>query len=1110
MRVNSGGNNSVNPVSLDFGALQRRFKRNVWVIPGFVFIVLALGIVGLYLLLQRGERQRLLVETEIAAEQIRGQLKAWVDARVGITGLIADKISGYPSVPTDIFWYESRIAQRRFPGFQSLNWVDTDWIVQTVVPSADDEPGFGKNLRDHPSIAIPKAIERVAQTGRVARSQVIELLQGGEGFGSFWPVYDSEGRLAGYVIGVFRVDTIVDACLGDPALRDRFRFSLQEKAGQPFYVHASAVEGSGSTVRIQLPVRIVDLSWTLEISPRPPLINQFRTAGNELLLLCGLLLCGVLCWLLRRLLVRQFDLLLSEENHRLVVNHVNDALVIRQNDRLIFFNRRFAEMLGYPPPELQQKTFSELCTPSGIELLHRRMAAREHGHPAPNRYELVLRKKSGELLYTETNDTEIQESEGSAVFSVLRDVSERKQAEREREALQRLSQRLTGPMRVKELGEAIAEESRLLFAHDAFFLDFYVDSLDDMTTVYCEDTPPGQSEPVEVSPPGETSGRWSGNAQLINRGREHQPETLISFGFSSRRSQSLMFAPVRWEDRAVGVLSVQSYSPNRYEERDLQLLQAFADQCGGALARVRAEARNARLALAVDSAAEAIIVTEAQGHVLYVNPAFESITGYHRKEVRGQIPRLLQKGPHSESFHDELWRTLRQGRVWSGGFTNERKDGTPFDEEGTISPVRDSDGNVVNYVIVMRDITQERSLEAQLHHAQKLEAIGQLAGGVAHDFNNFLQVILGHAELGMKGLPLDEKAHYDLSQCHRAAEKATAVTQQLLAFSRRQMLQPLDLDLHRIISELAEMLRRIIGEHIELQFAPRAENAVVHADQGQIEQVIMNLCINARDALPEGGKIVVETGTVNANHLPSPFPAPPTAGRFVALSIQDNGPGIPLEVQERIFEPFFTTKGREGGTGLGLATVYGIVKQHQGIIQVDSAPGQGTTFRVYLPEVLHPKPVVPLPEIDLESSGGNETLLVAEDDDMVRELSLAVLAEAGYQTLIAQNGEEAVKQFEENAERIDMVMIDLVMPKMGGRDAYQRMQAIRPDVPVLFCTGYDVAGVEGSVFDCDERINLIQKPYNIPQLLRKVRQTLKRGEVPIGEGITARSISPFS
>lgn len=398
-------------------------------------------------------------------------------------------------------------------------------------------------------------------------------------------------------------------------------------------------------------------------------------------------------------------------------------------------------------------------------------------------------------------------------------------------------------------------------------------------------------------------------------------------------------------------------------------------------------------------------------------------------------------------------------------------------------------GSIALDITVHTHVEKEKTrLEDQLRQAQKMEAIGQLAGGIAHDFNNLLQVINGHTDMAIEELPEDAEAREELEEVAKAGERAARLVGQLLAFSRRQIMKPENLDINDVIGALMKMLGRVIGEHIRIDFIPGHNLNIIHADRGMIEQVLMNLCVNARDAMPEGGALILETtNTIIDAEYCDMHPWAKT-GKFVMFSVTDNGIGMDENTVNHVFEPFFTTKGKEKGTGLGLATSYGIVKQHNGIINVYSEPGRGTTFKVYLPvseELASASDTQTFKEV----TGGTETILLAEDDQMVGHLTKNILERAGYTVLFAQDGEIAIEMFEENHDSIDMLLFDIVMPNLGGREAYDRIQQKRPNIPVLYTSGYSDGAIHTN-FVLNENLTLVQKPFSRTDLLSSVRTVL--------------------
>ncbi len=505
--------------------------------------------------------------------------------------------------------------------------------------------------------------------------------------------------------------------------------------------------------------------------------------------------------------------------------------------------------------------------------------------------------------------------------------------------------------------------------------------------------------------------------------------------------------------------------------------------------RKRRSEENARLIRAIEQTSESIVMTDTEGTIVYVNPAFESISGWTREEALGQNPRILKSGRQDDAFYRTMWETLARGEVWTGRLVNRRKDGTIFEESATISPIRDAAGEIINYVAAKRDVTVESALEERLHQAQKMETVGRLAAGVAHDFNNLLGVILGYGELVRNGLSADDPLREDVAHVLKAAERAAVSTRQLLALGRKQPRQVRILDLNTAISESAKILSRLVGENTELEIRLQPALGSVQADAGQIEQVLLNLVLNAHDALPEGGRITIETRNeeLDADSTSTHVLIPP--GSYVLLTVTDTGSGMDAATQAKIFEPFFTTKETGKGTGLGLSVVYGIVHQSGGEITVYSEVGVGTTFKVYLPRLDDPA-LAPRDRTEPSPlAHGAETVLLVDDEAALRELVRKVLESNGYSVLAARDGEEAVRVSKAHAGAIHILVTDVIMPGVNGPRLAEIMAADRPEMKVLYVSGYS----EESIVRRDllgAGRSFLSKPFGLALLLRQVRELL--------------------
>ncbi len=518
----------------------------------------------------------------------------------------------------------------------------------------------------------------------------------------------------------------------------------------------------------------------------------------------------------------------------------------------------------------------------------------------------------------------------------------------------------------------------------------------------------------------------------------------------------------------------------------------FSITCHDITGRKQAEQFRARLAAAVEQSAESIMVTDVQGAIQYVNLAFERDTGYSWAESVGQPPRLLKSGRQGPEFYQAMWSRLVAGESWSGRITNRRKNGSLYEAESTITPVRNQEGRIINYVYVSRDVTRQRILEEQLQQAQKMEAVGLLAGGIAHDFNNLLSVIGGYCAMLIANADGDDPRRKDLEEIQTGADRAAALMRQLLAFSRKQLLNPKVIDVNQAVAGLSDRLQRLLGGQIKLRLVLAENMAAVKADLGQLEQVLLNLAVNAREAMPSGGKLVIETMMVPVEDLPATRSADWVAGDHVGITVSDNGMGMTDDVKSHLFEPFFTTKGLGQGSGLGLATAYGIIKQSGGHILVDSEVGQGTAFKIHLP-ALRERPAPSPAATTLPAPQGHETILLVDDENSLRKLGARILQNCGYTVLVACNGREGVELARKNRERIDLIVTDVIMPLMGGEDMVKELKPILPRARVMFMSGYtgDALSEPGVL---DPGICFLEKPFTPIRLASKVREVLDQSE----------------
>ncbi len=509
-------------------------------------------------------------------------------------------------------------------------------------------------------------------------------------------------------------------------------------------------------------------------------------------------------------------------------------------------------------------------------------------------------------------------------------------------------------------------------------------------------------------------------------------------------------------------------------------------------ARLQAEQSIRKLSLAIEQSPVSIMITDVSGRIEFVNAQYTQVTGYTYDEVIGRRPNILKSGETPDEEYSRLWQTIGSGGIWQGQLRNRKKNGELFWEQATIAPVRDADNVITHYVAVKEDITQRKILEEQLRQTQKMEAVGQLAGGVAHDFNNMLGVIIGHAELALAKMNSDHALRKNLQEILAAGLRSSEITRQLLAFARKQTITPKILDLNETVEGMLKLLRRIIGEDIDLVWLPGAKLWPVKMDPSQIDQILANLCVNARDAISGVGNVTIETRRVCFDDAFCSEHRGFAPGEYAMLAVSDNGSGMDKATMEKIFEPFFTTKEMGKGTGLGLATVYGIVKQNDGFINVYSEPGSGSIFKIYLPRHADPSRQMPKAGPEPKDLSGDETVLVVEDEVLHLELVELMLESYGYQVLAASSPGEALLAAKRHKGKIHLLLTDLIMPEKNGRELSNEITSLYPDMTCLYMSGYtnDIIVHQGIL---DEEVHFIQKPFSMQHLALKVREILDTG-----------------
>jgi two-component system, cell cycle sensor histidine kinase and response regulator CckA len=742
----------------------------------------------------------------------------------------------------------------------------------------------------------------------------------------------------------------------------------------------------------------------------------------------------------------------SEDRYRDLVEHSRDLIAVHDLDgRILSINEVVSRMTGYALARLHEMNMRDLLAPESRPRFDDYLAEmRRHGRASGR---MKVRTAAGETRIWEYDNTLRTEGVAAPVVrATARDVTDRYLAER------RLRQ----------------SEARYRRLFTAIPLPMWVYDVESLAILEVND--------AAVAAYGYSRDEFLGLTIADIRPAEDIPRLKAHV----KAATQLLEASGVWRHRR-----------KDGSEIDVEIASHVFDYAGRrsrlVLARDVSEVRRAEEALrlrgaALDSAADAIALTDRKGTIQWVNPAFERLTGYSSAEAIGRNPRdLVRSGVQDRAFYEQLWETLRAGQVWRGELVNRRKDGSHYSEEMSITPVVDAAGETTHFVAIKRDLTDRQRLEAQLLQAQKMESLGRLAGGIAHDFNNLLTVINGTAELAATSLGPDDPLRGELAEIRQAGERAADLTRQLLAFSRQQILQLETLDLGELIRGLESMLGRLLGEDVELALLVD-ESVRVRADRGQLEQVVLNLAVNARDSMPRGGRLTISTRSVELAAGQIAAPTPLAAGTYALLEVRDTGVGIDEAVRAKIFDPFFTTKEIGKGTGLGLATVLGIAAQSGGGVAVESAPGEGTAFRVFLPAAAS-EPSTHDNRPTAAGAGGTETLLVVEDEPALRRLIDHVLAARGYRVLAADGGEAAVRLVDEHDGVIDLLITDVVMPAISGPELAERLAHRVPHERVLFVSGYtDDAVLRRGVLASTS--HFLGKPFSGAALLAKVREIL--------------------
>jgi two-component system, cell cycle sensor histidine kinase and response regulator CckA len=771
----------------------------------------------------------------------------------------------------------------------------------------------------------------------------------------------------------------------------------------------------------------------------------------------------------------------SEERYRELVENASD--IIYSHDlmgRFTSMNKAGERISGYTREEFLRMNIADIIAPEFLEQARRRIADKVAGG-ALTVYELEIIAKDGRRVALGVNSRlQLDGSVAVGVQGVARDVTDQKQAE---EAVRASEARLAGILNIAEDGIISIDENQRVILYNQGAEKIFGFSEEEI-----------KGQPIEMLMP----------ARFDDRHTQHVRDFARSSEIARRMGDRIEV----YGRRKDGSEFPAEISISKLEQKGEIVFTAMVrDISERKQAEVERDTERRLLESLLDQLPVGVLVTNVEGRYVKANQKVCEILGIDSNELTGMtaeeaVRRVEPRRPEGTKYANEELPTKVALQTQRPSGPTESIITTPGGKVRRLvsnaTPVMIDGGGLFGSVTVVTDMSEQYALQEQLRQSQKMESIGTLAGGVAHDFNNLLTAILGHTQLAMRKLAPADPLQGNLIEVEKAGTRATTLTRQLLAFSRRQRLDRKTLDLNDTIRDIMKMLRRIIGEDIDMSVQESMDIYPVFADPAQVEQVVMNLAVNARDAMPHGGRLVIDTRNVTLDEeycREHPYAKP---GKYVLMTVSDTGTGMNAETKEHIFEPFFTTKVAGKGTGLGLSMVFGIVKQHEGLIEVYSEVRHGTSFKIYLPvdervvKEESPEALSPL-------RGGKETILVAEDEEALRGLARTILEELGYTVLLASDGTEAVDIYQANRAQVSLLVFDIVMPRMGGREAYERILEMGGDVPALFMTGYSAEIVQNQFVaqnQFPERTGsaLLQKPYSLETFGRKVREVLDQAK----------------
>jgi PAS domain S-box-containing protein len=786
----------------------------------------------------------------------------------------------------------------------------------------------------------------------------------------------------------------------------------------------------------------------------------------------------------------------SEQSYRGLFNNAGDAIyILDHNGTFIDVNDAAVKMYNYPREMLIGKSPAFVSPPGYNNLEEVGEMVKQAFTGIPQKFEFWGLASDGRIFPKEVRLTHGNYFGKDVVIAFAQDITVRKRHELIQEIMRNISEAVHITTSSTAFYRVIEKELSKIINTRNFLIGLYNKERHSFSVLLMQD----EKDSFVEFPAQKTI-----SALVIRENRSlilnsHDMDALEASGEISlvgSPSKSWMGVPLRVNTEVLGLLVMQDYHrENAFSDTDRELIEFIANQIAILIRRKQDQEEINRLYSSIEQSPVSVVITNIDGRIEYVNPKVLDATGYTSDEIIGNNPRMFSSGKASPDLYKDLWTSIRAGKVWHGEFYNRKKSGAEFIESATISPIKNQEGEITHIIAVKEDITERRVLQEQLVLAQKMQGLGQLAGGISHDFNNILTVMRGFAELSLREIDPKSRLFRHLSNILAAGERAGKLVQQLLAFSRKQLIDPEILDLNKLITELNRILRRLIGEDIHINLDLEEELPAIQADPAQIEQIIVNLLVNARDAINDNSDksaertISIETSCEFIDEKQGIVLGNLSPGEYVILFVSDTGTGMSEEILNRIFDPFFSTKEMGKGTGLGLSTVYGIVKQNNGHITVDSHPGHGTTFAIYW-QASRQSGKDQHNAVNSETlADGRETILFVEDDPDVMDFATDALSDLGYNIIKAQNGRKALEIIRAQKDRIDLVITDVIMPEMGGIELAENIRTEMPEMKMIFSSGY-TSNYQFSKEILAHSGGLLNKPYSLEDLASRVRTTL--------------------